>query len=345
MKIAPLALSILALDPHIPVDPKPIIYYFNDDFDYIEVPVFVSGESNSVKFYYSFANNQAYDRWIYIYIAKYGDHGDWEEIYRVNFSARYINKTFTFGHNLPANCNTVQMRFVAEEMGNDITDKTFNVPFRQLGSVRIDTHNEYSTNSNALIYRSKSGIANSSESYEFNNFFTNYSPLNSYLDISQMTISYTGPKLVTNKVRELTYKEAAFTLDDVEDEFGEIGSYEPPYLKRLMIKLVKDSDETYHLAWDQKLYVDPLTLKMSNTLKDGYVETPYFYFPRNIDYLNNVKFIIFFRYLGMNKENFSISVRVDKSTPLVGYCGSSSYCLTTSQGTPNFEIGESVTYK
>ena len=64
MKIAPLALSILALDPHIPVDPKPIIYYFNDDFDYIEVPVFVSGESNSVKFYYSFANNQAYDRWI-----------------------------------------------------------------------------------------------------------------------------------------------------------------------------------------------------------------------------------------------------------------------------------------
>lgn len=343
MRLLTLLTMPILLGPSIPIDPKPILFFFKDDFDYIEIPVLVPNEPSTVYFRYSYEAKTTYYRAITIYIPKYGNTGSWETIFHEDFETRSIERTFTFTHNLPAAAGTVHMRFVAEEMGNDLTDMTFDIPLRQLGSVNIDQNSQCSINRNAIIHSLINGTSTATEKYEFNNFFTSYSPMNSYLDISQLYLTYRGPKTSYNKVRDLIYKEVTFLIDDYDNLFDDIGTYDPPHTHSLKLNLVKDNIG-YHLQWKQKMYVDPLTLRMSNTLKDGYVETPYFYFPRGVDYAQTIKCILFFRYLGLNQENFAIRFNIDKSTPVIGYCGVGSYCVTSTSGTPNFEIGESVTY-
>lgn len=331
--------------------PPPLIeddtHAYQDDFDYLELPVYVSGEENYITLDYSFSLKGYIDRYLYVYVYKYGDYGDNILIYSETFEDPSITREIPIDYEFPSNANEIYLTIKIVQRRETMTNKIFNIPNKHLGSVRIDNNPEYTSTAGAKIYRTGDRYAQEiEERYEFENFFSEYSPTYSYLDISQLRFKYDGPLTQDEDERTLTYKYATFQFDDVDGIFNNIGHFDPPYIHSLSVKLVHKRDGYYYIQWNQKLYVDPLTLEMSNTLKEGFVETPYFYFPRSLDYAPTpIKCMFFFRYLGLNKENFGISFTIDKTTPVVGYCGSSSYCVSSTSGTPNFEIGESVTYK
>ena len=329
--------------PIIPPIDDPI-YEKQDDFDYLEIPVFVDGKTNTITLIYSFKGLGSNDRYLNIYVPKYGDQGNEVNVYSEHFYDLCITRTIDIDYAFPANAKTVNMRFELSEYKTVKTNVTYPVPKRALGSTNIDKNNICTINKGAIVYSHKNGVSNSNESYEFENFFTTYSPLYSYLDISQLRFKYDGPIDVRGNVRSLNYEYVSLIVDDEDNLLSNVGHYDPPFIRSFYLRLKLAKDGYYHLFWNQKLYVDPLTLNMSDTMRDGYVETPYFYFPRGIDYAKTLECILFFRYMGVNQENFSIRFTVDKSTPVIGYCGVGSYCVTSTTGTPNFEIGESVTY-
>ena len=342
--LLPLASLVLGVIPPLVEDD---LHSYNNSFDYLELPVYVVGEENYITLDYSFKFQGYIERYLYIYANKYGDYGDNIAIYSEEFEEPTIYREIPLDYEFPVNSQSINLTIKIMEFRTTLTDKTFVVPIKRLGSTKIDQFSEYTSKAGALILRSGDKLPlEVREKYEFENFFTEYSPTYSYLDISQLRFKYTGPVTQDDDTRALTYKNASFQFDDVDGIFNDIGQFDPPYIHALEIKLVYKRDGYYHIQWKQKLYVNPLTLEMSNTLKDGFVETPYFYFPRSVDYAPSpIKCIFFFRYLGLNKENFSITFTIDKTTPVVGYCGNSSYCVTSSSGIPNFEIGESVTYR
>ncbi len=330
------------VSPFIPPD-NPVVEK-KDDFDYLEIPIFVDGKTNVIKLSYTFNSLGENNRYLDIYVPKYGNTGNEVSIYSEEFSSVSISRNISVDYSFPANVTEIPVHFVVREFRTIKTDVTYTVSKRTLGSVNIDTNPQCTINKGAVLYTRQDGLITMEERYDFENFFTSYSPQYSYLDISQLRFSYYGAVGTISKMRTLVYESVSLLIDDEENLFPDVGHFDPPIIRSFNLKLTLKKDGYYYVNWDQKLYVDPLTLKMSNTLKDGYVETPYFYFPRSIDYAKPLECLLFFRYLGVNNENFAIRFNVDKSTPVVGYCGVGSYCITSTSGTPNFEIGESVTY-
>ena len=178
--------------PYIPPIDDPI-YEKQNDFDYLEIPVFVDGKENTINLSYSFNAVGINDRYLNIYVPKYGNQGDQVNVYSEHFYDLCITRTITIDYDFQANVTSIKVRFLLSDYKTTKTDVTYTVPKRTLGSTNINTNSQCTINKGAIVYTHKNGISDADESYEFENFFTTYSPLYSYLDISQLRFKYDGP--------------------------------------------------------------------------------------------------------------------------------------------------------
>ena len=346
MKTLPILNNVLLL-LSIPQIPSPFIVplTYNNEFDYVEIPPF-SSQDETITVLYSCKSTSGVGKQIKVYIPKYGDHGEEQLVYQDKFTSRAYSTPITFSHNLDDDVNQVSVRFLVYEIGELLTDTTFKAYYRKMGaSTLMSSHPNFTSRNETLIYTKADGETYVSEKYEFEGFSSVYSPRYNIFNLEDFKIKYTAPKSYKKKERPLLVEKCSIIIDDPEHLLDEVGEYDPPYIRSISFSLEKGSDNYYHPVWDQTFYVNPLTLRMSNTPLDGYVETNKFYFPRE---LNNLQDSLDIRFImsksGLNKETFYQRIKIENTNNLFGFCGVGEYCISSNSGTPNFEIGESVTY-
>ena len=94
------------------------------------------------------------------------------------------------------------------------------------------------------------------------------------------------------------------------------------------LALVKDEAKKYHLGFKNKLYVNPITLEMSPTKKNGYVETNHFYLPRNGKQKENAyNCTIKISRMGIDYANFYSVFKYKSVLNTLGNCRNSEYCI------------------
>lgn len=317
-----------------------------NDFDYLEIPVF-DDRPTQIFFSHTYKVAGGGVRTFNIYTYSQGNSGT--EI--LAYTNTYSNSTFKdspiISHNLPTSCSQVKLRFEIILKEKVSYNKSFVTSYRGMDpAFNIASNENISSEFQAVRYTRKGGISHFLENYYFNGFTTETHPTYHIFDISNLTFKYEAPDTFTNERRALEYRYCQITFDDYDLLF-QAGNFVPPNLRSFEINLVYyESDELYHLEWKYKMYVDPLTLNMSNQHLDGYVETPFLYIPRQYEHSPNVlKYNLAIRGSGANKSFLFIKGTVDKDYEQIGMCGEADYCLWSTSGTPNFDIGESVTYQ
>lgn len=121
------------------------------------------------------------------------------------------------------------------------------------------------------------------------------------------------------------YTESFLTTEDVNNVFSglknEFGDIEVP----LAISYI---DNKVYFTFRDTMYVSPSTLEMSLTPKDGYVQTKYFYLPRNKrNELDGYEFEIYTKNIGYNDTDVSIPLSFYSGRNVVGDCLDGDYCV------------------
>lgn len=121
------------------------------------------------------------------------------------------------------------------------------------------------------------------------------------------------------------FSQIKLIIDDKNKLFPFISSSRTIFID---LTLIKTHENIFQLTFNCKLYVNPISLEMSINRKDGFIETNYFYLPRNKKQeMDGYIINILFEEFGMNKNNLIYSTRYYSSKNLIGDCYDSSICV------------------
>lgn len=178
----------------------------------------------------------------------------------------------------------------------------------------------YRSKNNGIQYTPSSGWESIKQAITFKEFQELYMPDYYHkLDLSvfRITDSATFPST-------LTCSSGLLSVTNLNGIFDNIATGNKIYLP---ITLNKEKSD-YSLKFSNILYVNPVTLLMSSTPKDGFVETKYLYFPRNEKNKEmNYNLEIALSGVGFEYNNFIYSFRYKSILNILGDCHNSQYCV------------------
>ena len=157
-----------------------------------------------------------------------------------------------------------------------------------------------------------------SERYNFSNY-THLLDIPYYyrLDISSLSFVYKSYKA-------FTYKDAYLFFNDSNNLFPYIESNNS---NKIIPLKAKDNNGTISFGCSS-LYVEKDTLTMSSKARTGYIESNYFYLPKNkISKLQGLSLNINVNEMGINKISYTYSFEINFDSLLLGPCNESMYCI------------------
>ena len=152
--------------------------------------------------------------------------------------------------------------------------------------------------------------------------FSNYShlidiPYYYRLDISSLSFIYKCYKA-------FSYKDAYLFFNDSNNLFPYIESNDS---NKVIPLKAKDNNGTISFTCSS-LYVNKETLMMSSKARAGYIESSYFYLPKNkISKLQGLNLNINVNEMGINKISYTYSFEISFDSLLLGPCNESMYCI------------------
>ena len=180
---------------------------------------------------------------------------------------------------------------------------------------------EYTSTSNFYTWLSiTKKWKTSKEVYVMTNFEEFYMP-NYYhkIDISDFKITYKTTSGFFNMRSGLL---AITNLNGSFDSFEHDKKY--AYFPIVLV----GTSSNYNLSFENKFYVDPMTLIMSPVPKDGYVETKNLYLPRNEKRSeNNYDCMLTLDGLGQDNTKFLSRFKYKSTLNILGDCRNSEYCI------------------
>ena len=180
---------------------------------------------------------------------------------------------------------------------------------------------EYTSLSNFYTWSSKTNKwKESKEIFVMTNFEEIYMP-NYYhkIDISDFKIEY---KTTSGFINMRSGLLAITNLN------GSFDSFEHDKKYAYFPIVLAGTSSNYNLSFENKFYVDPMTLKMSPVPKDGYVETKNLYLPRNEKRSeNNYDCMLTLDGLGQDNTKFLSRFKYKSTLNILGDCRNSEYCI------------------
>lgn len=331
---ASLALGSIKFKPIIP------IASFADDFDYLFISPIKAGEVY-INYRLSLSTKTSLPK---IYSVDLMDNGVFQKnLLKSSFTSTGYSGEETFTVNYS---NTQSLHFYVK-IGRltQTFEKTVDIKMADYHTIYVDDlEKEYTTSENIYEYYHLSGTKYLSESIRLDTYISDYS-IPTYHAINLKDYKYTYTFKGNNKARENC--QGSFSMISQKDVLGNLSFlYEGEYC--LLIHLVGEyNDETkqYGLVFSDSLFVDPLTLDMSNSELEGYVATDNFFFPSNTyDYLNEFFCGYYIFNIGFNATIISGTLDFHPPLDLLGDCSSSLYCVSSSNEEPDFELGESIVH-
>lgn len=299
-----------------------------NDFTYIEVPPLNFDSSISVKIKIEAMFMGVKMRH---FVAKV-----FNDIYtegRVFYELRLNTRDFNFEIEYPNRFTDYNTYFVFSEE-TDNKNVTIHPRFAEGPIINPSTYEETGEFNNVTVYTKENGINYVNENYYFKGFDSIYIP--DYYH--KINISSFQLKTGFDDVDLTRYKSAVFFIYDPDELFENLGPSKVNGYISIPLILEKNRTGFYSLKFQNSIYVNPITLKMSLSYKDKYVKTRHLYFPineqRNED---TYRFGINILDFGYNLAYVSHTFTVKTYKNLVGDCTNSEYCIgiASSKGDSN----------
>lgn len=231
--------------------------------------------------------------------------------------------------------------FILTGKGNDTVEITSRVYEPQ--SMYIRNENEtFQTPFNIAVYRSIEGKWYQAERFTFKNMQQEiYLDKVPALDMSGIYFNYEMPKYIP-----LRYGYARLIIEGCAGVFLDVGEAMATEGNR-KCALAIDKDEkkgNFRIHLTDQLYVNPMSLEMSTSPKEGYKQTNYLYFPRPVEEEETYVLRYMVDEFGANSSNFSYQFSVTISKNAFGSCSDSSFCLSSEDTTPDLSIGTIINH-
>ena len=319
-----------------------IAYNYADDFDYLLIPAFKKGVDETIKYKVSFSS--AMTRNVVITCRYSMLNNTWKELYTDTLTTKSASGSFTFSHPFQSLGYDIDVRIMVKEGTYNVINKTHvckTYDEKILNRTNIVNH-QFQSSECIYTYTHTDGSKYNSESYHFSGMDSPYSLNYGYiLNITKLNFSFTAPNSedFTSTKADLYLKNYNHVFDDMDPD---------PATQNITLPLrtkLNPKSNTYSFSFKNKYYVDPLTQRMSKEYKEGYVSTSFFFFPKDFAVTStNYSFTLALGDVGYAKNYSSLGFSVSTNKSLIGLCGEGTYCVNSETGTPDFELGETVTY-
>lgn len=232
------------------------------------------------------------------------------------------NKTETFSYHNEYTRTTNRIK-IGWKQSKVIKENSaiFNIELSRSQNVRLNSSvYTHESRTNVITFVPNVGVERKKQKIIFYNFEDRYMPdFYHKIDLSTFKI-----KNESEYPSELNYKSAFFSISSINNSFSTFGN-----LKRLQlpIKLLKSNGEL-SLAFQNKLFVNPITLEMSPKQSSGFVETKYFYLPRDSkQFEESYECTIKISCFGLDNDDFILTFRYKSLLNIFGDCRNSQYCI------------------
>lgn len=313
-------------------------YSYANDFDYLLVPAFKKGRTIKIPYKVSFTNTQ---KKTVTLTGKYSVSSEYQTIASFTVSNTTSKQgTLSFTNPFNEEIYDIDLKFTIKTTKMkikeiDVVAKTYDR--RSINNTNI-VNNAFTSSDCIYIYDHINGGAYYHETYSFDYVNNSYELDQTHIfDPTKFKFRYdpVGLETFTCETMYLFINNYDGIFSDLTIESG---------TAKIPLKMKKTSS-TYSFSLLNTYYVNPLTLKMSESPKEGYVQTDKFYFPKEVaGYLDKLYASFYFGDMGLAKNGSSISYRLSLDVDTLGLCGIGGYCINSQSGTPDFEIGETFTH-
>lgn len=205
-----------------------------------------------------------------------------------------------------------------ETIGSKVVD------VRKSNLITLNEDKTYKSEARSVIFKNGETIKYENETIHFGGFDDFYMP-DYYHKFD--------PALFTFEVKSSSkvffdIDTATFIISNRHGVFNSLLSNQS--YAQLDLILVKDTTTKWHLAFKDKLFVNPRTLEMSSYMKTGYVETKYLFLPINeMRYQEEYECGISITGLGLQKSKIIHYFALNAMLNTMGDCHNSEYCIVT----------------
>lgn len=324
------------------IGPGGIAFNYADDFDYLLIPAFKKGVDETIKYRISFSNIKTRN---VVITCRYSMlNNSWKELYTGIFTERTAVGEFTFSHPFQSLGYDIDVRIMVKEGSYNLINKTHvakTYDEKILNRSNI-VNRRFTTSDCIYTYTHTEGSKYNHESYLFSGLDSPYALNYGYvLNLTKFNFTFSFPyyEEFTSTKAVLYIKNYNHVFDDMDPD---------PVTQNVTLPLrAKQNPRSlaYYFYFKEKYYVDPLTQRMSKEYKEGYVNTSFFFFPKDFAITsNNYSFTLALGDVGYAKNYSSLGFSISTDKSLVGLCGEGTYCVNSETSTPDFELGETVTY-
>ena len=231
--------------------------------------------------------------------------------------------------------------FILSGRGNDTVEMVNRLYEPQTMYIRNENET-FQTPFNIGVYRSIEGKWYQAERFTFKNMKKEiYLDKVPALDMSGIYFSYEMPSYIP-----LRYGYSRLIIEGRDGAFVDVGeAMAVEGMRKCPISIDKDEKRNqYRIHLNDQLYVNPLTLEMSTSLKEGYRPTKYLYFPRPIEEEETYTLRYMVDEMGANCSSFSYQFSVTLSRKAFGNCNDSSFCLSSEDTVADLSIGTIINH-
>lgn len=242
---------------------------------------------------------------------------------KINIGITDISRVFYFDSELYSEgSNSLRFSAIIGRVTKSITINAFHKT-KSVVRPQISGQEVYASPYNLIEL--KNGIINKKrDNYAFLGFASIFEEdFYHHLDISRLMIVSENP---------FTYSKATLRIKDDMGFYSRlnrgiaIGYREVPLL-------VKQVEGGYGFAYGTKLYVDPDTLLMSLSSRDGFVSTNTFFFPKeHYNSQREIEMSIMITNCGINEDSIIYDFNHYTNLRFIGDCRNSKYCISTHSG-------------
>lgn len=140
-----------------------------------------------------------------------------------------------------------------------------------------------------------------------------------YLDLSGLSIFSSNA---------FTYSKVSLLIEESENLYRLFPESVPSGFRKLPVQIVARDLNNYDIRLAENLYVDPDTLLMSPKMREGFIATSKFYFPKDYyDTEHDVRFKLLIDGCGYNEIDIIYDFYYYSHLKLIGDCRDSQYCI------------------
>lgn len=278
-------------------------------------PFEARGSDVSITFNYSSSSNQNFVASYFGVGLRSGNYTSTQSSKAINLIA---NTNYKITYNLPISNYLsnkgmyIYIKFFNYSTGKVLFEKEICLYPSSHSSINPNNYKQQPYISNTVAFSFISSLAT-----EITEYF-DFKELLDYVDVDNYyKFSFGNSKFTYDAMRKISYGKIELIFDDVNTCFP-FYKKEQDGLIHIPLKL-KTSFKNISFSFSKGFYVNPVTLEMSDSYREGFVLTNDFYFPINKrEYVDGYIFTIDAQDVGLDKINFKYDMKLDISREYVG---------------------------